>query len=411
MSEIDNVYKPLEKAVHEDNLENFKNILENQPDVVEFIRHYHEEHKWSLVIDASCYGAIECLKYLIPFLYKKMEEAGESREKIYEFIHAKNVFGNAPIHKAVEERHLECAEFLLKEGANPNEIIDKKFSSLGETPMSIACYNDDLEMLKLLIRYGGKLDSRSKSNCTLLHLAAINNAFHCVKYLIDKGFDVNARNDEDCVPLHYAQSYHNHIESTILLLHHGADVNAVSRRFKRTPLHEATMNNRVKAVKLLLDYGADINAQDVYGNTPLHLAIHRYTQVTLYDLDGEATGGTMMSQWGAFKMLLKHHPNLEIYNSEGNDPMYSSDGDTPLLYAARQNSGMMKVLLQKGADVHARNIYSGKSALDIIMDKLYDNLSHGWGGWGYLKQLDIIYPYLNDEEKKIVDAGRARCNA
>lgn len=54
-----------------------------------------------------------------------------------------------------------------------------------------------------------------------------------------------------------------------LLLAHGADVNAVDRGQKWTPLHFAVRDGNEKIVEQLLDAGASVDATNVFGNTPL----------------------------------------------------------------------------------------------------------------------------------------------
>ena len=45
--------------------------------------------------------------------------------------------------------------------------------------------------------------------------------------------------------------------------------------YKATPLHFAIMKQEFMNVQLLIKFGADVDAQDVRGNSPLHLAVMR----------------------------------------------------------------------------------------------------------------------------------------
>jgi len=64
-------------------------------------------------------------------------------------------------------------------------------------------------------------------------------------------------------------------ESAEQILHSAADPRAVARYADsrgRTPLHVATSVGSLRLVDLLLSFGADVSAQDVNGNSALHLA-------------------------------------------------------------------------------------------------------------------------------------------
>ena len=101
-----------------------------------------------------------------------------------------------------------------------------------------------LEILKLLIQFGGKFDLRSKEfDTTPLCEAVIKNSIQCAEYLISLGAKVMDSSLNENTPLHYSQlsEQGNSIECTKLLLEHGADVNA-KNNWGETPLHYAAKN-------------------------------------------------------------------------------------------------------------------------------------------------------------------------
>lgn len=57
-----------------------------------------------------------------------------------------------------------------------------------------------------------------------------------------------------------------------LLLHHGADVNAVTQDGQHTALHVACRMNEINTVNVLLAAGAHVNARNATGTTPLYWA-------------------------------------------------------------------------------------------------------------------------------------------
>jgi len=152
----------------------------------------------------------------------------------------------------------------------------------------------------------------------------------------------------------------------------GGDPNARAGRLKRTALHAAAVGYHPKVVRLLLEKGnANANTADVHGYAPLHLVA--------------AGGGTELHLAGprgrkeqlAMAALLLAHPGTDVNaDSGGTTPLHvavrsgrievvklllsakaSVDvkealGGTPL-HDARE-PGIMRLLLDHGADVHAK---------------------------------------------------------
>ena len=56
-----------------------------------------------------------------------------------------------------------------------------------------------------------------------------------------------------------------------LLIDYGAKLNNIAE-LNRTPLHEVALNNCWATTPFLLASGANVNAQDIHGDTPLHIA-------------------------------------------------------------------------------------------------------------------------------------------
>ena len=74
-------------------------------------------------------------------------------------------------------------------------------------------------------------------------------------------------------PLLYA-SNRNQLETIPVLLHAGADIEAVREGWEGwTPLLTAAAKGKLGLVRLLADHGADVNVQDNQDNRPLDLAV------------------------------------------------------------------------------------------------------------------------------------------
>lgn len=105
----------------------------------------------------------------------------------------------------------------------------------------------------ILIRDRSCKDSKDEDGYTPLHRACYNNNVDIAKLLLQYGADVNARTVDQWTPLHSASKWSN-AECVALLLQYGADVNAVSEG-RQNPLHiAATVSNcRRTAMTLMLD--------------------------------------------------------------------------------------------------------------------------------------------------------------
>jgi len=116
------------------------------------------------------------------------------------------------------------------------------------------------------------LNAYSTDGFTLVGLACFFEQLSMVKLLIKKGADINmaSNNDFKVTPLHSACAK-SHIKIAELLLNNGADVNA-KQQSGVTALHSAAHNGADELVQLLIDNGADVNAKMVDGQTPLFMA-------------------------------------------------------------------------------------------------------------------------------------------
>jgi uncharacterized protein len=175
-----------------------------------------------------------------------------------------------------------------------------------------------------------------------LHKAAGEGRTDDVKSLLSKGADVNARDaGTGSTPLHVAAAF-NQTEVVKLLLAAGANVNvraAAQATNDVTPLMWAAQTPRSAILGLLLDKGADVGGQDSDGRTALFYAL----------------GAADIQNITA---LLEHraNPNTRI----------KAGGMTPLITAVfigPAAEAIIKVLFQHGADIKAKTLDEGNSAL------------------------------------------------
>ncbi|XP_074594547.1 uncharacterized protein LOC141849929 [Brevipalpus obovatus] len=174
-----------------------------------------------------------------------------------------------PLRLAIKNGHVECAEMLLKYGADPNARY-----FLGAEINLISPLN--ISFMDLLLRYGANPDSRDRVGLTPLMKACRHpQGYAAAKLLISYGADVNAmtseRHDFRNV-LHYAVLSGN-IDIVRLLLNNGASVHFPPELQKPTPLDFTILRGNLDMIKLLVDNGANVNVGSPIIGLPLHIAL------------------------------------------------------------------------------------------------------------------------------------------
>ena len=195
-----------------------------------------------------------------------------------------------------------------------------------ETPIFLAVYSDNVEVVSALARHYD-LNAVDKHGMSLLLHALKFNSYRVAKFLLDADdvrVDLKSRNGQS--PLHFA------IRAEVIeaLIAKGANPNATTAS-GMTPLHTAVSHNRLDAIRALLKGGADPNNKATRsGLSPLHFA----------------------KSPEAIKLLLAHGGNLNIRSPKGLTPAHLvSDADT------------IKVMALRGAKLNAKDS-QGATPLD-----------------------------------------------
>ena len=271
-----------------------------------------------------------------------------------------------PLAYAFYLNHLDMAEVLLENGADPDKYPAVFFASNENALNLLKKYHADMNILNdnksrplfeavkanksqlvsLLIKNGADIDKLDGDNNTLLYTAISLGYFDMARFLIDNGADINAYSGKDKItPLMAALARPDHDAGFLrYILFKGADISARDAA-KKTPLfyvYQYTdvigMANVKESVGILMENKADINAKDSKGNTVLHIKPQDYYQI-----------------YSSYK------PNINIQNIDGNTPLH--------IAAAKDN---IKSILTGSPDRKIKN-KKGKTALDIAKENHFDN--------------------------------------
>ena len=262
-------------------------------------------------------------------------------------------WGESPIRIACENNNFELAEILLQNGAAKN--INKADDILKETPIFLACRANNLKMAKLLLANGAQesVNKENKREENPLYWACRCNNREMVKLLLKSG----ARASVDVVkyriftPLYWACRANN-LKMVKLLLAYGAQesINFVDD-VEETPLHWACCRNNIEMARLLLANGAQksINVQENSGLTPMYWAC-KNDNVKMIELLLRHGADIEDVRWEdgsdnsleIIKLLVKYGGQKRLN--------YRYGGMTPLFLAcACKDFDVVKLLLQHGA--------------------------------------------------------------
>ncbi|GFT71159.1 hypothetical protein NPIL_297601, partial [Nephila pilipes] len=183
-----------------------------------------------------------------------------------------------------------------------------------------------------------------------------------VKFLVNKGgANIYAKIGDDVKFIHVATEM-GHINVVEFFLGKGISIDANDGR-GYTPLHYAARKGNLKMVKFLVGKGAGIDKKNFHDVQPIHIAVRE-----------------------------DHEDIVEYFLTEDTSLINSIDrlGYTPLHYAARNNNlGMVRLLVDRGADINAENT-SGKKPIDIASDaSIIDFLKSKGGNTTDLKDVHV----------------------
>jgi hypothetical protein len=137
-----------------------------------------------------------------------------------------------------------------------------------ENPLVMAVYEEDIELVRELIRKGADVNARETDKMTALHAAVESGNVEIVRILLQTGAKVNARTDSRRTPLMMLDGDAKP-ELVNLLLKHGAKVTALDDGKSTVLINAANFNVPAEVLQILIGAGAKVDAQNNEGRTAL----------------------------------------------------------------------------------------------------------------------------------------------
>lgn len=200
---------------------------------------------------------------------------------------------------------------------------------------------------------------------------------------------------------------------------HHADYLVGPDKSGNTALHVAAKQGQDHVARDLIAQNQDINAQNVYGESPLHAAINplrqpagdeRAIQQALLDAGADVsvkttTGSTLLHA----AALEGDSPMCEYLIDRRGLDVNAKDmsGDTPLHEAAWSGGEAIDALIERGADLTARN-NQGKNARDVAQGPASQKLDQAMQSQVADKRLEIPSPKAAMERLRSAPAPEAK---
>ena len=282
-------------------------------------------------------------------------------------VHQLGGFHGTPLHASVLGGYIEVSRLLFTHGADINACCAD-----GLTPLHIALRDGHLEIGKWLLDHGADVTCQTTRGSTPLHFAIECGHIEVCRMVLERNADFNSlRNSNGSTPLLLALERGHPIVAQ-LLLDHNADVHARSNS-RSSPLHIATSKGYLEVARTLLERNAEVDLPNYHGSTPLllaselghtdivHLLLDHNADLDARDADGDSPlhCAAYNGQLEVARILLKFNVEVDSRNNMGMTPLHRA-----LMSFEEGSTGVVRLLLDCGADVQARNL-NGETASEV----------------------------------------------
>ena len=250
--------------------------------------------------------------------------------------------------------------------------------------LSIACMNEQINTVKLLIEKGCDVNEKNHLGKTMLHEMCRTGNIEIIKLLIKNGARLNEQSNTGKTELFYGIEpiKENSIEIIKILLKNGANVNLKDKN-EGTLIHKlAGEQNKEqeskKLMRLLIVKGAKIDERDKYGYTPLMNICYFHDNLEMIKLliknganpekvDKQNKRAINLAcannQTKIVNYLMRYEKDINRQDIKGNT----------LLHEVCQNQYLkideiVELLIEKGIDTKIRN-NDNETALEMMKNK------------------------------------------
>ncbi|XP_071100169.1 uncharacterized protein [Haliotis cracherodii] len=193
--------------------------------------------------------------------------------KLLKFISSKHEFTPDDLKHAF----LGCCEFGSIEAFHflADRYPELKMDAMDEnrkTALSLAAGNGHKAIVELLLHHVD-IHTKDTLGMTALHYAAEKGQIDVIRVFVQKGVKLNETDETGRTALHHA-AWAGHEDVVCCLVQDGADVN-VRDVDKATALHDACDRGYAQVAALLIEKGACVDIQNDWDDTPLNIAASR----------------------------------------------------------------------------------------------------------------------------------------
>jgi ankyrin repeat protein len=282
-----------------------------------------------------------------------------------------NAYGVTPMQLAAETGNTAILQLLLAAGADVESP-----NSEGQTALMSVARTGNIEAARLLIKRRANVNASEKfGGQTALMWAAARQHPDMVDLLAAKGADVNARAIVRSFDRHitvegrYKNTHKGGLTALLyavrenckpcveVLIKHRANI-LLPDPDGVAPLQLAMMNSNWEIAQRLITAGADVNQWDIYGQSPLHVAIENaYSGAGSTNLGSDRTPNSIDCK-AIVKQLVERgaNPNQQMFfraPRERGQVSTGARGTTPFHRAAASgDADLVKYLLAHGAEIN-----------------------------------------------------------
>ena len=259
----------------------------------------------------------------------------------------------APLVEAVKAGDRAAALALIAQRVDVNAS-----EADGTTALHWAVHQNDLDLVRRLIRAGANVKVRNEFGSTPMSEAAILARADMIEALLDAGADVESPNADGQTAL-MVVARTSQVDAARVLLKHGAKVNAVEQWRGQTALMWAVAQNQPAMVAALVEHGADVDVRSTVNNWQRQVTAEPRA---IYRPAGGLTPLLYAAREGCVacaRTLAEAGANLNLADPENISPL--------LMAVMNGHWDLAQYLIKKGASPNAWDVW-GRAPLYAAVD-------------------------------------------